>query len=275
MHLEPWQWALAALCAFLNGVAKTGIPGLGTLVVVLMLWVIPDGRLSGGAVLPLLCIGDLFAVYWYRHHARWDQIARLSPWIGVGLALGCTALWFMPAGDLLDRLMGGLLLAMITLQGVRLWRGEPPLPQSWLLAACFGIAAGFATTVANAAGPVMSLYLLSMGLAKDQFMGTGAWLFLVVNLIKVPLFLIPDQHGQARITMDTLMLDLWVAPLIVVGALVGRMVFLRLQQHFFVWIVLILAGLGSIKLVLPGQTATGHAPSEPQQHAPGRMTGTP
>lgn len=268
MHLEPWQWALAAVCAFLNGLAKTGIPGLGILPVVLMLWVIPDGRLSGGAVLPMLCLADLFAVRYYRHHARWDQIARLSPWVGVGLVAGSLTLWLMPAGDLLDRLMGGLLLAMITLQGVRLYRGDPPIPHRWFLAAFFGIVAGFATTVANAAGPVMSLYLLSMGLAKDQFMGTGAWFFLIINLVKVPLFLIPDQAGHGRITADTLLLDLWVAPLIVAGALVGRAVFARLKQQAFAWMVLILAGLGTIRLVLPGAHPAPVPPPGQQETAP-------
>jgi uncharacterized membrane protein YfcA len=269
MHLEPWQWALAALCAVLNGMAKTGIPGLGILPVVLMLWVIPDSRLSGGAVLPMLCLADLFAVRWYRHHARWDRIVRLSPWVGAGLVLGCATLWWVPSGDLLDRLMGGLILVMVALQGVRLWRGDPPIPHRWWLAACFGITAGFATTVANAAGPVMSLYLLSMGLGKDQFMGTGAWFFLIINLVKVPLFLIPDQQGQARITADTLLLDLWVAPLVIVGALVGRLVFARLRQQAFAWLVLILAGLGCLKLVLPAaRPAEPPSPAAPVHRAP-------
>jgi uncharacterized protein len=251
MHLLPWQWALAAACAFLNGLGKTGVPGLGILPVVLMLWVIPDGRLSGGAVLPMLCLGDLFAVRWYRHHARWDQIARLSPWVAVGLGAGAATLWLMPNGALLDRLMGALLLAMVMLQAVRLYRGDPAVQPRWMLAAFFGIVAGFATTVANAAGPVMSLYLLSMGLAKDQFMGTGAWFFLIINLVKVPIFLLPDQHGQARITADTLMLDVWLAPLVIAGAVAGRSVFTRLKQKAFAWTVLVLAGLGTLKMVLP------------------------
>jgi hypothetical protein len=216
-----------------------------------MLWVIPDGRLSGGAVLPMLCLADLFAVRFYRHHARWDQIARLSPWVAIGLVAGTATLWLMPSGGLLDRLMGALLLAMIVLQAVRLYRGDPPIHHHWLLAAFFGITAGFATTVANAAGPVMSLYLLSMGLAKDQFMGTGAWFFLIINLVKVPLFLLPDQQGQARITADTLMLDVWLAPLVILGAVAGRAVFARLKQQAFAWTVLILAGVGTFKLLLP------------------------
>lgn len=268
MHLEPWQWALAVACAFLNGLAKTGVPGLGILPVVLMLWVIPDGRLSGGAVLPMLCLADLFAVRFYRHHAQWDQILRLSPWIGVGLLAGCLTLWRVPHDNLLNQLMGGVILTMITIQGVRLLRKDGPVPQRWWLAAGFGIVAGFATTVANAAGPVMSLYLLSMALPKDRFMGTGAWLFCIINLVKIPLFLIPDQHGQTRITADTLLLDLWVAPAIIIGALVGRQVFTRLPQKAFAWIVLVLAGLGTVKMLIPSSYAATPSDQTPpaQRH---------
>jgi uncharacterized membrane protein YfcA len=249
LRMAVWQWALAAVSAVLIGVSKTGVPGLGILPVVMMLWVIPDGRLSGGAVLPLLCLADLFAVRFYRHHARWDQLARLSPYVGAGLVLGVGALRLTSGTEVLDRLMGALLLIMVALQAQRLWRGDPAVPHRWWLAALFGVTAGFATTVANAAGPVMSLYLLSMDLPQTQFLGTTAWFFLVINLVKVPLFLIPDAHGQTRITLETLRLNLWLAPLVIAGALAGRVLVQRINQRVFAWLVLILAAAGTLKLI--------------------------
>ena len=246
MSLLPWQWALAAASAFLFGVSKTGVPGLGILPVVMILWVIPDGRLSGGAVLPLLCVADLFAVRFYRHHARWDELWRLSPFVGAGLLAGLLALHFTAGTAVLDRLMGGLLLAMVVLQAQRLRRGDPPVPQRRWLAGVFGVTAGFATTVANAAGPVMSLYLLTMGLEKDAFIGTAAWFFLIINLVKVPLFLLP---GAQRITPETLQLDFWLLPLVIAGALAGRALFRRIDARAFAWAVLLLAAAGTLKLL--------------------------
>ena len=85
----------------------------------------------------------------------------------------------------LRRILGCIVLAMLAVNLARRWKpgvrvgGHPSY---------YGIAAGFATTVANAAGPVMSMYLLMKNLPKEQFVATGAWFFLVVNLAKLPIY---------------------------------------------------------------------------------------
>jgi hypothetical protein len=250
MHLETWQWILAAGCAVLNGMGKTGVPGLGILVVPLMLLAINDPKLSTGTTLVLLCVADLFAVFYYRRHAHWGRLARLSPWVALGLALGMGALkaidvyhvdevWFA-------RLIGVVVLAMIAIHAVRSRVAVESLPRAWWVAAGFGIIAGFATTLANAAGPVMNLYLLSMALPKEEFMGTGAWFFCIINLVKVPLFI-----ATGRITAETLVCDAWLLPGIAVGAMIGRQVFIRVPQRAFEVIVLALATVATIVLFIP------------------------
>ena len=62
----------------------------------------------------------------------------------------------------------------------------PPAADRWWQAAGYGASAGFATTVANAAGPVMNLYLLARRLPKHEFVATGAWFFFAVNLSSSP-----------------------------------------------------------------------------------------
>lgn len=252
--LEPWQWALGAGCAFLNGVAKTGVPGLGILVVPLMLYVVTDPRISPGVVLPLLCLADLFAVLYYRRHAQWDRVVRLVPGVGLGLLLGMGGLWAfdhwrMP-DDLLTKAIGAIVLAMIIVQVVRKRMGEQAGEQvapsaSPVRAAVFGAATGFATYIANAAGPVMNLYLLSMALPKSEFMGTGAWFFFIINLVKVPQFAV-----QGRITLDTLWIDLLLAPAVIIGALAGRWLFARIPQALFERIILALAVVATVALFL-------------------------
>jgi uncharacterized membrane protein YfcA len=249
MALDPWQWTLAALCALLTGLAKTGVPGLGILVVPLMLFAVSDPVLSTGTALVLLCAADLFAVAYYRRSAHWPRLLQLSPWVGLGLGLGMVALHAFTAYHLdealLTRLIAVIVLAMIVIHLLRRRFAAATLPRGWWVAASFGVLAGFATTLANAAGPVMNLYLLSMALPKEEFMGTGAWFFCIINLVKVPLFI-----AQDRITVATLEIDAWLLPGIVLGALLGRRIFTRVPQQAFEAMVLVLATVATAALFL-------------------------
>ena len=205
-ELAVWQWALGAFCALLVGISKTGVPGVATLAVPLFVLVLP-ARASTGALLPLLILGDLFAVAWYRRHAVWSHLLRLLPLAAAGVVLG-----FLAMGRIGDRelkyLIAGLVLA---LQAFSIWRGlrargEPTGAGASWLAAVLGLLAGIATMLANAASPIMLAYLLTMQLPKNQFLGTSAWFFLCINLFKVPF-----SASLGLITPVSLALDLFLA----------------------------------------------------------------
>jgi uncharacterized membrane protein YfcA len=243
--LLTWQWLLLLFCAFLNGVAKTGVPGLGIVVVPLMLMVVPQSsNLAMGALLPLLCAADCCAVATYRRTARWGEIARLSPWVAIGAGGGCAAMLMIADGPL-TKVIGAIVLAMIALHVWRRWRGTDEVRARPLLAGVLGVVAGFATTVANAAGPAINLYLLSMALPKSEFMGTGAWFFFVINLVKVPLFV----YLGGRITGATLLLDAIAVPAVIVGALCGRSLFARIPQRLFEVVVLVVATVATVAMM--------------------------
>ncbi len=252
MHLEPWQWALAAFCAVLVGMAKTGVPGLGIMVVPLMVLVVGQGRLASGTLLPLLCAADLFAVWYYRRHASVWALWRLFPWVLAGGVVGWLIMGRL-SDDTFRFMIGTIVLGMIAMHLVRKRTPDVAIGPDWRRAAVFGLVAGFATTVANAAGPVMNVYLLSMALPKDQFMGTGAWYFLIVNLAKVPAYLALDEP---IITWATLRVDLCVVAGVIAGALSGRWIYARIPQKGFEWIVLTLTGLGGTMLLLPKEWLT-------------------
>lgn len=248
-ELSPLHWLLAALAAVLVGAAKTGVPGLGILAVPLMMWAV-DGGLPGkapgpGALLPLLCLADVLAVWWYRRQAAANRLWGLTPWVVIGLVAGALVMHrASPAA--LRALVGGIVLAMVALHLWRRRRGEVAVGHRPLHHLAFGLAAGFATMVAHAAGPVMSLYLLSMALPKAEFIGTGAWFFLVINLLKVPWYGL-----DGLITLPSLTLDLLLAPLVLAGCLGGRRVLDRIPQRGFEWTALALAALAAATLLWP------------------------
>ena len=105
--------------------------------------------------------------------------------------------------------------------------------------------AGFATTLANAAGPVMNLYLLARRLPKQQFIATGAWFFLVINLSKLPIY-----AGHGLIHTRSLLFDLVLVPPVLLGAAIGRRVAARLPQHTFELLVLALSAAAAALLML-------------------------
>jgi uncharacterized membrane protein YfcA len=228
---DPFRFALAAVAGLLVGVAKTGVPGFGILAVPLMVLAVGDARHSAGWLLPLLCLADLFAVAAYRRHADARRLFDLLPWVLGGIALGFVTL--AAPERVLRVLVAAIVIVMI---GLRWWRGRrssagdaPPPPRDlWWQAAGYGVSAGFATTVANAAGPVMNLYLLARRLPKQEFVATGAWFFFVVNLLKLPIY---GWHGL--IDRRSLMFDLALAPAVIAGALLGRALLRRLPQALF------------------------------------------
>lgn len=229
---------------FFTGTSKTGIPGAGILGVVLLANLMDQTRESVGVLLPLLIFADFFAVFYYRRHADWNLILRVLPWTLVGLVIGYATLKLARNLDF-SILLGGLVLGILALDFLRKKMGWNHIPHHPLYNAVLGIAAGFATTIGNVAGPVMSLYLLSLGLDKHRFMGSMAWFFFIINVLKVPLFISADM-----ITVDSLQLSGYFLPGILLGALCGRFLFKRIPAKPFAVTVQILAAAAAIRLML-------------------------
>ena len=239
-QLAIWQWALGAFCAFMVGVAKTGVPGLGILVIPLMVLAVGDARQSAGWLLPVLCIADLFAVFYWRRHAAASRLFALAPWVLAGMAAGAVALSFQER--VLRPVVGGLILLMLA---AYVWRKlRPDLSNIGSHAAPYGLTAGFATTVANAAGPVMNLYLLSKKLPKEEFVATGAWFFFIINLTKLPIYVWYGLIGRPSLTFDLMM-----APAVLVGALTGKWVLQHIEPKVFEILVILLTAISTLLLL--------------------------
>jgi len=255
MILTPEQWTIGILAALIVGVAKTGMPGIGILIVP-MIALVFGGRLSVGATLPLLIFGDIFAVLWYRQHARWDNLRSLLPWVLIGIAVGAGLLWYTGTQgsrvDWLNIIIGVLVLLMLAVSLARRYWGNKLVPSSQVGLVSTGVMAGFSTAVSNAAGPIMSIYLSGMmRLSKNEFMGTSAWYFFIFNLTKLPLYVFLSLVLPAKpmVNANTLLFDLVMFPVIVIGAFIGKWLLPRISESIFNNIVMVLAGIAALKLI--------------------------
>jgi uncharacterized membrane protein YfcA len=227
--------------------SKTGIAGMGILPVVLFATVLPP-RESVGMVLVVLIVGDIIAVGTYRREASWPDLFRLFPWAAAGVVIGW-AIFGRINDAMLKPVIGmivvGLTLFTIARQVANLGGdGEGLSKRPWLVA-LVGLSAGITTMVANAAGPIMTLYLLGQRLPKRLFVGTAAWYFLVLNLFKVPF---SAQLGL--INPATLGIALWLIPGAIIGGLIGRVVLDKIDQQLFERLALGLTLIAGIRLLL-------------------------
>ncbi len=235
----PLQLAIGALCGLLVGIAKTGVPGLGILVVPLMVLAVGDARQSAAWLLPILCTADMFAVIYWRRHAAARALFSLAPWVMAGMAAGAVALAFHE--DVLRVIVGSIVVVMLAAHFRRMRNGSTAPAHS----VPYGVTAGFATTVANAAGPAMNLYLLSRRLGKEEFVATGAWFFFIINLTKVPIYAV---HGL--FSLRSLIFNVWMIPAVLLGAWIGRRAIDRIPQDLFEWLVIALTAASTVMMFL-------------------------
>jgi uncharacterized membrane protein YfcA len=248
-ELTPEILLYGSLAAVMVGFAKTGIPGMGILVVPVMALIF-DGKSSVGILLPMLIAAEFFAIRFYHQHAEWKMIRGILPWIFLGYIPGGLVLAL--TDDAIFRpVLGGIVLVLLGLEILRQvlkWEHMPRHPAFRLFT---GITTGFSTTVGNAAGPVMTIFLLANDFDKHKFMGSMAWLFLIVNVSKIPVYLLIGyiKDDVSLITWSSLTFNLYMIPAIVVGALAGRKVLHLLPQAVFKWGALVLAGVAAVRLV--------------------------
>ena len=242
-HFTALQWALALLAALFIGLSKTGFNGMGMLALLLMAHLF-SARESTGVILPLLVAGDVVGVTAFQRHAQWRYIGRLLPAALAGIAVGY---WLMAVTP--DRVfrpvIGGIVLTLSLLQLLR--QGRPDafrkVPHALWFGWAIGATGGVTTMLANAAGPIIGLYLLAVRLPKLEFVGTGAWFFLIVNVCKLPL-----SADLGLISPTSLALNLILLPAVIAGALAGRRLVHLIPQRSFEGVILALTMVAALRL---------------------------
>jgi len=240
---------LAWLGALLMGLGKGGLPGVGNLTVVIFASIF-DPKASVGLLLPVLISADIVAITLYRRHAQWSYVWRLLPWMCAGTVLGYFAFGVMNSNHV-KVLIGATVLGMTALQIVRTvlkrYRAADAgdnVPHSLPFRAGMGLLGGFATMVANAAGPVAQLYFLAVGLPKMAFIGTGAWCFFLINVFKVPF-----QVELGIINFSSIQLSLAIAPAAMIGALLAPRIVRFIPQRLFEWLIWVFIVVAGVKMI--------------------------
>jgi uncharacterized membrane protein YfcA len=240
----PWQWLLAVIAALGVGIGKGGLTGIG-LVSVVLFALLFGARESTGVVLPLLLVGDLCALTMLRQHVRWDYVRRMLPAACVGIVIGVGLMGIV--NDAAFRpLIGWIILTLAVLQFARMqrpdWFGD--VPHNRWFAWTMGLATGITSMLANAAGPIFALYALAVSLPKFEMVGTSAWLFFIINALKLPL-----SASLGIINVRSLMFNAAMSPIVVGGVFGGRWVVTHLPQRIFDNLLLAFAAIAALRLV--------------------------
>jgi uncharacterized membrane protein YfcA len=245
MLSDPFVYALALVAAVCIGLSKSGFSGI-SMVSVLLLAEIYGAKASVGLALPLLIVADVLAYPAFRAHGSWRPVWKLMAPALVGLVLGW---WLLDRIDdsMARRVIGACVFSMVLLQ---IFRKVKPVTFSHIGESTgFGLGAGvlggFATMLANAAGPVIQLYLLGRRIPKMELIGIGARFFLVINLLKVPL-----NAKLALITGDSLLENAKLLPGVVAGVFGGRWLIRHVPQAAFEWMITGFAAIAGVRLML-------------------------
>lgn len=243
------QWFGIALVIFIMGMSKGGFPISGiTLPLLVLLW--PEqGEAARSAVsfmLPLLCTMDLAGALMYRGHIAWHHIRKLTP--GMLLGIVVASVFFvseqgLAVSDQVLKIVIGLVGLFFS--GSHFFAKKISFNNTPYRPLSFGFGAGFTSTIAHAAGPVMQMYLLPCHLEKKVFAGTTVYFFLLLNLLKlIPFTLL------GRFSAPQLLLDLKFLPIIPIGVLTGYFLVAVMKETQYILFIRLSLAITSLLLII-------------------------
>ncbi|MCL6296294.1 sulfite exporter TauE/SafE family protein [Jejuia spongiicola] len=242
-NLSTLQWTAISFAVFLLGVAKAGVKGLGIIIVIILAFVFGE-KASTGVLLPMLIAADILAVVYYNRHTQWEYIKKLMPWMIIGVLIG---VW---VGNDISEVLFKRIMAIIIIVSVLIMfytekRQSSTIPKNKVFSSSVGFLAGFTTMVGNLAGPISNIYFLATRLPKNEFIGTAAWLFFIINVFKLPFhFLIWNT-----VTKDTLILNSALVPVVLIGFFLGAYIVKLITNVNYRRFILIVTALGGLVML--------------------------
>lgn len=241
--LSSTEWILILIAAFLIGMSKAGLKGVDMLSVTLMAFVF-GGKSSTGIVLPLLCVADIAAVAYYHRHVEWKHFWKLIPWMVLGILAGV----YLGKGMnevLFRKVMALIILATVIIVLWMEYRKVKAIPKNPLFVIGTGLSAGFTTMIGNLAGAFANLYFLAMQMPKNNFIGTAAWIFLCINLFKLPF----QIFYWKNIYWQSIQTDAFLLPALALGFWAGIRIVKRIRDENYRKLVILMTLIGSVILL--------------------------
>ncbi|SFZ90540.1 hypothetical protein SAMN05428642_101997 [Flaviramulus basaltis] len=242
-HLIALQWIAIGFAVFLLGLSKSGIKGIGIIIVVILALIFGE-KTSTGILLPMLICADVFAVIYYNRHAQWDIIKKLLPWMIVGVLIG---VWI--GNDVSEIIFKRLMAIMIIMSAIVMFyleiRKSNKVPTNKWFGIVAGFLAGFTTMIGNLAGPISNVYFLAMRYPKNEFIGTAAWLFFIINVFKLPFHFFVWK----TVTVETLVLNSVLIPAVIIGFFLGAYIVKLISNVNYRRFILIVTAIGGIILL--------------------------
>lgn len=236
-------WVMAATAVFLMGISKAGLKGMSIFNVTLMALAF-GSRASTGLFIPLLIVGDIFAVVYYNRHTQWKYILKFIPWMIAGILIGV-----LIGKDLPEReFKWGMVVVIFLSLGLLLWwdrRKSESVPSHWVFAGSMGILAGICTMIGNLAGAFTNIFFLAMRLPKNEFVGTAAWLFFITNLFKLPFHIFMWN----TISAESLLINLKLLPAIFAGLFLGVFLVKKINEKNYKRFILVVTAIGAVAIL--------------------------
>ncbi len=242
--LEPslLNYIIAAICALLLGISKSGIKGIAPLIVT-GLALVYGAKNSTGILMPLLLVGDVFAITYYKRHVQKEYIIKLLPWMVLGVLFGVIG------GSYISESIFKYGMALIILFSVGLmyyWENkkDKAVPSHWIFASSLGLLAGFTTMIGNLAGAFTNIYFLAMRIPKNNFIGTAAWLFFLINSFKVPFHI----WSWKTINSESILISLKLIPFVIVGLIIGVFLVKKIEDESYRKLILLFTAVGGVAI---------------------------
>lgn len=243
-NLSTIQWVTVFFAGIILGMGKSGIKGIDILIVLTLAFVFGE-KASTGVLLPMLISADILAVIYYNRHAKWKFIFKLLPWMLAGILIG---VWI--GNDISEiafkKMMSVIIIGSVLIMAYFEKRKSMKVPKQLWFSSSMGLLAGFTTMIGNLAGAVANIYFLAMRFPKNEFIGTVAWLFFIVNLFKLPFHLFVWE----TVTKETLVLNSVLLPAVIIGFIVGVTLVKKISDTNYRKFILIVTAIGAIVMLI-------------------------
>lgn len=242
-QLTSQQWLSVCFAIFLLGTAKAGIKGIGIIIVVILAFAFGE-KASTGILLSLLVVADVFAVVYYNRHTQWSFIKKILPWMILGVLIGVWVGNFI-SEEIFKNIMAIIIILSVVIMFYFENRKTVAIPDNHWFSGIAGSLAGFTTMIGNLAGPISNIYFLAMRLPKNEFIGTAAWLFLIINVFKIPFHVFVWE----TINKESIILGSALIPILLIGFFIGVQLVKLISNINYRRFILIVTALGGFLLL--------------------------